>query len=150
MTAVVDTSTLISLAWAGCLRIVALSPLELVVPQAVEREAVTDGIAAGYPDASAIESAIKSLRILPAVPASNVDEAVLLAALAVGALVTNDVALGRRANNLGSRWLRTADLIVLCVRVERISADSGRNALSALHTAGRLSAKLLADYREEV
>lgn len=145
-----DTSTLISLAWAGWLRIVPLSPLELVVPEAVRKEAVTDGVDAGYPDASAIETAIGPLPVLPSTSEDTVDQTVLAAALEVGALVTNDMALGRRANNLGAHWLRTADLVVLCVRAERLSAESGRSALRALHSAGRLSAEMLAEYLEEV
>jgi len=41
---------------------------------------------------------------------------VLAAALGVGTLVSNDLVLGRRAANLGVRWLRTADLLILCVK----------------------------------
>lgn len=147
---VLDTSTLISLAWAGWLRIIPLVPLELVVPDAVYQEAVTEGVASGYADASAIESAVRSLRRLSVPSEGTVDQAVLTAALEVGGVVTNDLALGRRASNLGSRWLRTADLAVLCVHAERLSAEAARSALSALHAAGRISAELLADYLEEI
>lgn len=150
MAAVVDTSTLISLAWSGWLRIVELSPVELVVPEAVHREAVTDGVAAGYPDASAIQTAIGPLSVLPPTAETTVDQIVLAAAVEAGTVLTNDLALGRRASNLGVRWLRTADLIVLCVRAGKLERDGGRSALRALHSAGRLTPEMLADYLVEV
>lgn len=150
MVAVVDTSTLISLAWSGWLRVVALSPVELVVPEAVQREAVADGVASGYPDASAIQTAIGPLAVLPRTAENTVDQMVLAAAVEAGTVLTNDLALGRRASNLGVRWLRTADLIVLCVQAGRLESDSGRSALRALNSAGRLTAEMLADYLVEV
>ncbi|MFL6130470.1 MAG: hypothetical protein ACJ73E_15590 [Mycobacteriales bacterium] len=75
----------------------------------------------------------------------TVDEAVLAVGRRYGLLVTNDLALGRRAANLSVRWLRTADRVELCVRTGRISADRGVTAVRALRSAGRLSA--LADLR---
>lgn len=82
--------------------------------------------------------------------ANTADEAVLDAAAQIGVLLTNDVALGRRAANLGVRWLRTADLVVLCVRASRLDTQGGFRALDALSSAGRISEQLLIDYRKEV
>jgi hypothetical protein len=66
-----------------------------------------------------------------------------------GALITNDLALGRRAANLGVRWLRTADLVMLCLRSEKLSGDRAVAALRALHSAGRLTESMLhADLEE--
>lgn len=83
-------------------------------------------------------------------PAGSVDEAVLAAALGVGTLVSNDLVLGRRAANLGVRWLRTADLLILCVKTGTVSQDDGRAVLNALHASGRLTSALLTSYLEEI
>jgi len=150
MMAVVDTSTLISLAWSGQLKLLAMTPIELLVPDVVRDEAVTAGIAGGYADAAAIETAIGPLASVATRPAENIDNAVLATAIDVGMLMSNDLALGRRAANLGARWLRTADLILACTRTGSVSAEDGRAALSALHAAGRVSPALLASYLEEI
>jgi rRNA-processing protein FCF1 len=152
----VDSSTLISLAWAGQLELLGHSPIALMVPEEVRRETVLDGLAHGYPDAAAIEQAIKSIPDVgtesarDAAEIHTVDYAVLEAGRAHGALATNDLALGRRAANLGVRWLRTADLVVLCVRADRVSADRGVAALRALRSAGRITDDLLHSYLEEL
>jgi predicted nucleic acid-binding protein len=156
----VDTSTLISLAWAGQLELLGRAPVELVVPDEVRQEAVVDGLARGYADAAAIEQAIKTIpgsapsRATDARTSADemqsVDHAVLEAGRLHGALLTNDLALGRRAANLGVRWLRTADLVVLCVRSEQIDNDRGVAALKALHSAGRITEALLTAYLEDL
>lgn len=145
---VLDTSTLISLAWSGQLGVLTRAPIELVVPDVVRQEAVDSGHAAGYPDAAAIDAAIGGLGTISTQAATTTDQAVLSAGVDVGTLVTNDLALGRRAANLGARWLRTADLILLCMGSGSLSADDGRAALGALHAAGRLTPTLLASYLE--
>lgn len=150
MQVVVDSSTLISLAWSGRLDLLELSPLELLVPSEVQVETVTNGLAHGYPDAAAIEGAIKQLGSMPPVGQSRVDDAVLQAGRTIGALLSNDVALGRRAANLGVLWLRTADLVVVCVRAGRLHTVQGVAALLALHSAGRITDRLLDAYREEL
>lgn len=157
---VVDTSTLISLAWAGQLELLKHAPVELVVPDEVRQEAVADGLARGYPDAAAIEQAIKTIpdpapaaaahAALSASEMQPVDHVVLEAGRRNGALLTNDLALGRRAANLGVQWLRTADLVVLCVRTEQVSRNRGVVAIQALHSAGRITAGLLSAYLEEL
>lgn len=150
MSATLDSSTLISLAWAGQLGLLGQAPLELVVPDVVREETVTAGRFGGHPDAAAIESAIGVLASAETEPAATTDQAVLAAALAAGTLVSNDLALGRRAANVGVRWLRTADLIIVCVRAGTTSPDVGRAALTALHAAGRLTPELLTSYLEEI
>jgi len=75
---------------------------------------------------------------------------VLAAALGVGTLVSNDLVLGRRAANLGVRWLRTADLLILCVKTGTVNQDDGRAVLNALHASGRLTSALLTSYLEEI
>lgn len=80
----------------------------------------------------------------------TVDQVVLEVGRQHGALLTSDLALGRRASNLGIRWLRTADFVVLCVRIGKVSTDQGIAALRALHSAGRITEALLRDYLEEL
>lgn len=150
MDAVVDSSSLISLAWAGLLGLLERSPLRAVVPQEVRRETVAEGLARGYPDAAAIESIVARLPTTGSGQVEDVDEAVLGLARAKGTLLTNDVALGRRASNLGVRWLRSADVVVLCVREGRLDREAGLGALAALHGAGRITDALLGEYSEEL
>lgn len=151
----VDSSTLISLAWAGQLELLSHTPLPLIVPHEVRHETVTEGLARGYPDAAAIEQAIKAIPSPtpePDRPAGShpIDHAVLDAGRTHGALATNDLALGRRAANLGVQWLRTADLVLLCVRTSTIDKDRGVAALKALRSAGRLTEDLLHAYLEDL
>jgi hypothetical protein len=127
-----------------------------VVPDEVYREAVVEGVARGYSDVAAIEQAIKLIHdSTPDASTSTaemdtVDHAVLEAGRTHGALFTNDLALGRRAANLGVRWLRTADLVVLCVRTGAVDTDRGVTALKALRSAGRITEELLDTYLEEL
>ena len=65
-------------------------------------------------------------------------------------MITNDVALGRRALNLGVGWLRTADLVVVSARLNRITPERGRAALQSLHDSGRITPELLDAYRKEL
>ena len=111
---------------------------------------MTKGLAHGYPDAAAIERAIKPLRSIPVDSRAQVDDAVLEAGQTIGALLTNDLALGRRAGNLGVTWLRTADLVVLCVRTGGLDAEHGVAALEALYDAGRITEDLLDAYQKEL
>lgn len=150
MTAAVDSATLISLTWSGQLGLLSRAPIELVIPAEVHQETVVDGLDRGYPDAAAIELAIKEVPTAEAGGAVSVDEAVLQTGQAHGALLTNDLALGRRAANLGVNWLRTGDLVVLCVRTARLDAKGGAAALRALHGAGRLTDDLLDSYLGEL
>jgi hypothetical protein len=151
----VDSSTLISLAWAGQLELLGHAPIPLTVPHEVRQETVIEGLARGYPDAAAIEQVIKTIPS-PATESDSpaemhtVDHAVLEAGRLAGALLTNDLALGRRAANLGVQWLRTADLVVLCVRASTVSSDRGAAALKALRNAGRLTEDLLNAYLEDL
>ncbi len=82
--------------------------------------------------------------------AATADAAVLQSAKDIGVLVTNDLALGRRARNLGVAWLRTADLVILAVRVGGISRAEGVAAVAALRDARRITAELAEDYLEEL
>jgi predicted nucleic acid-binding protein len=152
----VDSSALISLAWAGQLELLSHSPFPLVVPDAVRQETVVDGLARGYPDAAAIEQVLKSTASADADAGGDlsgmdtVDQAVLEVGRQCGALVTNDLALGRRAANLGVQWLRTADFVLLGVRTGKISAGRGVAAVAALRSAGRITNELLHAYLEEL
>jgi len=151
MRLVVDSSTLISLARAGLLDLLRRLPLESVVIDTVRAETVAGGLAAGYADAAAIEAALAGLPVQETSPTpGSADAAVLIAAQGAGGLVANDLALGRRARNLGLAWLRTADLVVLVVRSSVLSRREGLQALDALEAAGHLTPGLAAAYREEV
>ena len=150
MNAVVDSSSLISLAWAGLLGLLERSPLRAVVPREVRHETVAEGLARGYPDAAAIESVVARMPTTGSGRAEDVDEAVLRLARVNGTLLTNDVALGRRASSLGVRWLRTADVVLLCVRQRRLDREGGLAALTALHRSGRITDELLHAYSREL
>lgn len=82
--------------------------------------------------------------------ADVVDDAVLRVAQTVGGMLSNDLALGRRAANLGVTWLRTADLVMVCVRAGGLAPDHGLASLEALHDAGRITDEQLDAYREEL
>lgn len=147
---VIDSSSLISLSRSGLLSLLARLPVEPVIARAVEKEAVEQGLAGGHADAAAIRSAIASLPRVEMKEGATVDAVVLDAAMASGALVANDLALGRRANNLGIQWLRTADLVLLLVETKEMKTREAREAISALVAAQRLSEELAAEYLEEL
>ncbi len=88
MYAAVDSSTLISLAWSGQLELLDRVPLRMVIPAAVRRETVEEGLERGYPDAAAIERAIAGLFVTEGAVAATVDAAVLEAGRAQGVLLT--------------------------------------------------------------
>ena len=150
MNAVVDASSLISLAWSGALWLIAKAPVDLHLPTPVRDEVVVTGLARGYADAATIQANIEDLPLVDVEVASTVDAAVLEASTNVGALVCNDIALGRRASNLGVVWLRTADLVVLTVRSRSVPKARGRDVLTALRDAGRITDELLTEYAEEL
>lgn len=56
--AVIDTSTWISLARAGLLPLLGKIPLDPVLTDVVQQEAVVDGLAGGHGDAAAIRDAV--------------------------------------------------------------------------------------------
>lgn len=151
MRAVVDSSTWISLARSGLLPVLGRVDLEPVVLDVVHDECIHAGMSGGHADAAVIQTAFEQLDVV-ATPAGsdNADAAVLHAARDVGALVTNDLALGRRARSLGLTWLRTADLIVWSARTAGTSPVAGRRAIEAMRAAGRLSEALAQDYLEEL
>lgn len=147
---VVDTSTLISLARAGLLGVLDRSPLAIVLLDVVWQEAVVAGDAGGHADAAAIASALAGRERQPAPTAPTVDGAVLAAGRLDGFLATNDLALGRRARNVGVAWLRTADLVVLAARSGLSSSEEARNGIVALLAAGRITPQLANDYLEDL
>jgi len=147
---VIDTSTLISLARCGLLPLLSQLPVEPVILEVVYGEAVEAGLAGGHADAAAIEAAIAYLPRRSSDPGDLPDAAVLRAAREVGSLAANDLALGRRARNVGVNWLRTADLVVLLARTARMSTEEGRRAVGALKHAGRVSGDLADEYLAEL
>ena len=152
MEAVVDSSFLISLARSGLLGLLGRLPFDLVWLDAVKRETVDAGVAGGHPDAAAIESATRGLAVRPAggAAASTVDAIVVEAAARAGLLVSNDLALGRRARNLGAHWLRTADVVVLLRETTAIDAGEACAAIAALRGAMRLSPELADAYLDRI
>ena len=91
-------------------------PVEPVIVDVVWDEVVIAGRLGHHADAVAVERALGGRPLRPAEVASTVDEAVLVAARDDGILLCNDLTLGRRARNVGARWIRTADLLVLQLR----------------------------------
>ncbi len=146
----IDTSTLISLARSGQLRVLDLTPLPVVILDVVRGEAVDDGQTGGHADAASIATALADRRTVPAPGSPTVDGAVLAAAQLDGFLATNDVALGRRARNLGVAWLRTADLVLLAARTGGLAHAEARNAIVALRAAQRITPTLAHDFLEEL
>ncbi len=145
---VVDSSTLISLARAGLLGVLSRLPLEVVILDVVWDEVVVAGRSGQHADAVAVEHALGGRSRRQAAGARTVDEAVLLAARDDGILVCNDVTLGRRARNLGARWIRTADLLVLQLRSGSWSEQEAVDGIEALLAAGRISEQLRDEYLE--
>lgn len=151
MHAILDSSSLISLARAGLLQLLSHTAIRPMILDAVRAEAVDAGLSGGHPDAAAIEAAIVSMSTREAdADLQTVDAMVLDAAKRVGLLVANDLALGRRARNLGVRWLRTADLVVLSVATGALVKEEGRRAILALLDSGRMTAELSDAYLDEL
>ena len=75
---------------------------------------------------------------------------VVRAAQGVGTVVTNDIALGRRARTLGCRWLPTADLFLLGQRTSTLEDRACRAGIEALHRTGRITLELRDAYMEEL
>jgi rRNA-processing protein FCF1 len=146
---VFDSSTLISLARAGLLPLLARLPVDIVVLNVVWDEVVVAGRAGQHPDAVAIADALSDRAHSLAPPARTVDDAVVLAAADDGALVCNDITLGRRARNLGARWLRTADLLILLQRAGTMTGTETRAGIESLYRAGRITDDLRVEYLEE-
>jgi hypothetical protein len=122
-----------------------------VVLDVIQDESVRAGRAGGHPDAAAIEAALSDHRVDHAPrEGASVDERVLAAATDVGLLISNDLALGRRARNLGASWLRTADLVIWMAGTQRLSASAAPAAIVALRDAGRISPELAGDYLEDL
>lgn len=151
MRAVIDSSSLISLAWSGHLTLLEHVPISLVVITSVYEESVTNGLSTGHADAVAIEHALRlAERIDDPEGGHSVDEMVVAAAQAVGTVVTNDLVLGRRAGNVGATWLRTADLVMLARKTAALDLAVCQAAIAALHHAGRITEGLRDAYLEEL
>ena len=138
------------MARAGLLDLLDTCGLTFVLIEPVRTEAVEQGMAHGHVDATAIESRIGSWRVEPVPLYATVDETVLRAASTAGVLISNDLALGRRARNLGTSWLRTADLIVLSMTAGRMTREMARSAVISLRDAGRATPMLATSYLEEL
>lgn len=143
-----DSSTLISLARSGLLPLLDRLQVDIVLLDVVWDEVVVAGQAGQYADAVAIAAVLERYARRSAPSAHTVDDAVLLAAAEDGTLVCNDLTLGRRARNLGTRWLRTADLIVLLHRSGEASRIEATAGIEALIGAGRVTAELGIEYLE--
>ncbi|MGI8983452.1 MAG: hypothetical protein ACR2HM_02780 [Acidimicrobiales bacterium] len=145
---VFDSSALISLARAGLLPLLARLPVDVVILDVVWDEVVETGRAGQHPDAWAIAEALGDRSRHRAPPARTVDDAVVLAAADHGALACNDITLGRRARNLGARWLRTADLLVLLRRPGAATSAETRAGIESLYRSGRITDDLRLEYLE--
>ena len=150
MDVTIDSSTVISLAWAGLLGLLADAPFTVTVPKIVHDETVTHAVAAGHADAIAIRTAIVSFPLVTGLEQDSADDQVLAASYRTGTLLTNDAALGRRAVNMGVTWLRTADMVVLYAQLGLLDLRGARGALEALCAAGRITSDLLSYSLEEL
>ncbi|MBM4246846.1 MAG: hypothetical protein FJ148_24145 [Deltaproteobacteria bacterium] len=152
MEAVIDASSLISFARAGLLDLLRRVPFDLVLLAEVRAEAVTSGLVSGHADAAAIEAATRPLSVRASKAGSRrpVDAVVVEAATAAGLLIANDLALGRRARNLGAQWLRSADVVVLLADLGRIDRLLARAAVVALRDASRITPELAAAYLDRL
>jgi hypothetical protein len=141
-----DSSSLISLARAGLLRLLHRLPEPPRILDVVWEEVVVRGRASQHPDAFVIEAALRTTPRDPSPDAPTIDQAVLEAAVADGILVANDRTLGRRARSLGARWLRSADLLVLLATRRSCSREEARNGVESLWAAGRITESLRDEY----
>jgi hypothetical protein len=151
MRAVVDSSSWISLARAGLLEVLRAAAVEPVLLDVVHVEIVDEGRRGGHADAGALSAAVEGITPTPTGRGNApVDARVLEGAQAVGLLVANDLALGRRARSLGVAWIRTADLIVIAVQKGSISVADGAGALQALFASGRITQELAEAYEAQL
>lgn len=150
MQIIADSSTLISLARSGLLSLARRLPVELILLDVVWAEVVEAGRAGGHPDAAAVDAQLGHRERAVAPMAPSVDAAVLAASVTVGAMVANDLALGRRARNLGVQWLRTADLVLLAAQAGTLPTPEACDAIAALRSSGRITDELATAYLEEL
>lgn len=151
MRAVVDSSSWISLARSGLLGVLSTVDVEPVLLDVVRDECVRAGVAGGHADAAALETVMDRLETQVTTTAGeDADVVVLAGARPVGVLVTNDLALGRRARSAGLAWLRTADLVVLGARGGTMTPVQARRAVDALRASGRITTTMADDYLEEL
>ncbi len=147
---IVDSSSLISLARAGLLDMLSRLPERPRILDVVWDEVVTAGRAGQHPDAFALQAVLGNETRQASPGAPTVDQAVLQAALADGVLLANDLTLGRRARNLGARWLRTADLVLLLRHAGWCTRDEARVGIESLWSAGRITESLRDEYMEAI
>jgi len=150
MRIVLDSSTLISLAWSAQLPLLARLPIEPVVLMAVYKETVVEGRSRGHADAVGIEQALSALTPAPDPDQASVDAMVISAAADVGALASNDAVIGRRAANLGARWLRTGDLVLFGLAAGSYRKAVAIQAIEALAATGRINAHLRDGYLKDI
>lgn len=149
--AVLDSSTLISLARAGQLHLLPNLPISPVLLDVVHEETVSMGRRLLHADATSIEAALQGIEVTDGGSGyASADAAVLAGAEQVGTLICNDLALGRRARNLGVRWLRTADLVIAALQQGTLDSDTARGAVVALRDSGRITGDLAHAYLEEI
>lgn len=150
MRVVIDSSSLISLAWSGLLPLLEQLPVSTTIIDSVYEESVTDALAKGHADAAAIEHALRGAERIDDPVGETVDEMVVAAAQAVGTVITNDLVLGRRSRNVGTTWLRTADLVLMARQTGVLEMAACGAAITALHDAGRITDALRDAYQREL
>ena len=151
MRAVIDSSTWISLARAGLLQVLRAAAVDPVLLDVVHTEIVDEGRRGGHADAAALAAAVAGMS--PTYTGRGnaaVDARVLEGAQAVGLLIANDLALGRRARSLGVAWIRTADLVLIAVQNGSMSVVEGTDALQALLDSGRITPELADAYKAQL
>ena len=166
MKAVIDTSTLISLAKISCLELLPRLREDVVLPHEVYEEAVIDGEEKGIADAIVIKGFIKNHRIeivgakrnsMKAVRGqtnrnlSKGDGAVLSLAFSVGAneVLTNDDGLGKIAMGLGFRVIATPDLLIEALKEGVVNVEDFENFVRGLVVENRISSALAELYLME-
>jgi predicted nucleic acid-binding protein len=156
--AVLDSSTLVSLAKVDALDLISKLIQKGQVPKEVYTECVEEGLALGYEDAVLIQRlfeagilGIVSHRSVPERGLSSVDTIVLsLAQKTKSVLCANDTKLVRRAALYKVQVLGSPDLLLLGLKRKLLIEKSYRDKVRKLHEKGRLSESNMKFYLEVI
>ena len=159
MKAIIDTSTLISLARISYLELVSRLNINIILSGKVYEEAVVEGKAKGFADAIVIQGFIdshnlkiievkdkflKTLRQIIKKILAKGDESILALAIQEHAewIITNDDGLGKIAMVLGFKVKATPDLLLLALEEKLLDVCKIETLIRELVVENRLSYKV--------